>query len=120
VKTPATFMRTCEYCGKRFPTAEERADIRKLADGLRTAQEIADATGVTYNHVYQQIRKEELAVRKMDQKVRNWERYLTAANERAAGKTLKQIGTLLGVGAERVRQMIFEVERLNGKIGRTK
>jgi len=113
-------MRLCEHCGKRFPTAEERAHIRKLADGLRTAQEIADATGVTYNHVYQQIRKEELAVRKLDQKVRNWERYLTAANERAAGKPFKQIGTLLGVSVERVRQMVNEVKRMNRKIERTK
>jgi hypothetical protein len=113
-------MKLCEHCGKHVPNAEQRAEIRKLADGLRTVQEIADAVGVEYNHVYQLTRKEELAVRKLDSKQRNWDRFLFAANERAAGKSLAEIGAVMGIGRERVRQMVDEVNRLNSKIGRTK
>ena len=113
-------MRVCKDCGKRFLNADERADIRKLADGVRTVQEIADAAGVTYNHVYQQVRKEELVARKVDAKARSWERHLYAAKERAAGKTLEQVGNALGVGRERARQMIKEVKRINQKIGASK
>jgi DNA-binding CsgD family transcriptional regulator len=109
-------MRTCEHCGKRVPTGEQRKAIRKLADGLRTVQEIADAAGVNYNTVYQQARKEELAVRAVDANQRKWERYLFAAKERATGKTLEQVGNMMGIGRERVRQMVNEVKRINEKV----
>jgi DNA-directed RNA polymerase sigma subunit (sigma70/sigma32) len=113
-------MRVCEHCGKRVPTGEQREVIRKLADGLRTVQEIADASGTTYHAAYQQIRKEELAARKVDATQRKWERFLFAAKQRAAGKTLEQIGAEMSLTKERVRQMVNEVKRANEKIGKTK
>jgi DNA-directed RNA polymerase sigma subunit (sigma70/sigma32) len=106
----------CDLCEKHVPNAEQRAEIRKLADGLRTVQEIAAATGATYNAVYQQMHREGLAAQRDDRRQRGWERYLFAANERTNGKTLEQIGTALGVSRERARQMIKEVERINQKI----